>query len=60
MSSVVASAKTLTPEEGIEMKKIKCNIENGLLRLKRNDYFYQVHVQGELHITRKMNGYFCK
>jgi len=54
-----ASAKTLTPEEGIIMKKIKsCVIENGQLHLKRNDnYFYQV--QGQLHITNKTYCYFC-
>lgn len=54
-----ASAKILTPEEGILMKKIKCClIENGQLHLKRNDnYFYQV--QGQLHITNKTFCYFC-
>lgn len=54
-----AVAKELTPEEAINMGKIKsCLIKNGQLHLKRNDnYFYQV--QGQLHISRRIYCYFC-
>jgi len=54
-----ASAKAITPEEGIFSKKIKyCKIKNGYLHLKRNEnYFYQI--QSQLHITCKNFCYFC-
>uniref|UniRef100_A0A2S2NPH1 YqaJ viral recombinase domain-containing protein n=1 Tax=Schizaphis graminum TaxID=13262 RepID=A0A2S2NPH1_SCHGA len=54
-----ASAKDMTPEEGIISKKIKsCEILDDKLHLKRNhNYYYQV--QGQLHIARRMNCYFC-
>ncbi|XP_060871891.1 uncharacterized protein LOC132953789 [Metopolophium dirhodum] len=54
-----ASAKDMTPEEGINSKKIKsCKILDDKLHLKRTDnYYYQV--QGQLHITRRMYSYFC-
>jgi len=54
-----ASAKDMTPEEGINSKKIKSfNILDEKLHLKRTDnYYYQV--QGQLHITRRMYCYFC-
>jgi len=49
-----ASAKDITPEEGINNKKIKsCKIINNKLHLKRTDnYYYQV--QDQLHIARRM------
>lgn len=54
-----ASAKDMTPEEGISSKKIKsCKILDDKLHLKRTDnYYYQV--QGQLHIARRMYCYFC-
>lgn len=54
-----ASAKSMSPEDGISMKKIKCcEIKDGQLHLKRNhNYYYQV--QGQLHISNKLYCYFC-
>jgi hypothetical protein len=47
-----ASVKTLSPKEGITLKKIKnCNIENGQPSLKRNDnYFTKSKVNCKEHV----------
>lgn len=53
-----ASAKSMSPEDGIATKKIKCEIKDGQLHLKRNhNYYYQV--QGQLHISNRLYCYFC-
>jgi len=54
-----ASAKSMSPEDGISMKKIKCcEIKDGQLHLKHNhNYYYQV--QEQLHISNKLYCYFC-
>lgn len=55
-----SSAKSVSPEEAIENKIIKCCVlkNNKTLHLKKNDnYYYQI--QGALHISRRDYCYFC-